>query len=161
MDQPVHESYLKAKSLLETVTQWQLKGLLEYWLEIHPKTHLPARNDLDPIHIPKLLPYVTMTDVERNPFRLRMRLVGTAVNSAFGKDFTRKYFDEVFPNYETAQGYKQRREVADTGLPAHYFGQGALRYNLDFKSVEWVLLPFASDGETVDIIISTISYGRE
>ncbi len=161
MGQPVHESLLKGEALLDTITQWQLKDLLAYWLKIHPKDKIPSRQIFDPMSIPKVLPYITMTDVERDPFRLKFRLLGTAVNNAFGREFTGKYFDEEFPNYATSVGYLQRKNVAETGLPEHYVGQGKLRYNLDFKSVEWVLLPLASDGHTPDVIISAISYGGE
>ncbi len=156
-----HPSFEKAQALLKETDQWQLKVLLEYWLSIHPQTHLPGRQHFDPLNIPKILPYITLLDVEWDPFRLRFRVLGTAVNHAFGRDFTGKYFDEEFPDYEIAVGYKQRFEVAKTGMPMHYSGRGTLRYDLDFKTIEWVLLPMARDGETVDMILSVISYGSE
>nr|WP_277348896.1 PAS domain-containing protein [Sneathiella limimaris] len=135
--------------------------MIDYWVKIHPGDHLPSRKEFDPMDIPRLLPHISMMDVERDPFRLKIRLLGTAINNAFERDFTGKYFDEVFPDYENSVGYHQRKEVAETGMPKHFFGQGKLRYNLDFKSVEWILLPLASDGETVDLILSAISYGGE
>lgn len=147
--------------MLEVTDQWQLRELLEYWLAIHPQTHMPGRQHFDPLGIPRTLPYITLLDVERDPFRLRFRVLGTAVNSAFGRDFTGKYFDEEFPEFETTKGYQQRKEVADTGIPMHFSGKGKLRYNLDFKSVEWIVLPLAKDGNTVDMVLSAISYGKK
>lgn len=161
MEQDVHKSYKEGTLLREEISQWQLKGLLDYWLEVHPKNGFPSRTDIDPIRMPRILPFITMTNVERDPFRLRFRLVGTAVNAAFGEEFTGKYFDDVFPNFSSSVGYLQRKQVVDEGIPIHYRGQGTLRYNLEFKSVEWILLPLASDGKNVDIIISAISYGGE
>lgn len=154
-------SFAQGKELLETVTQWQLKQLLQNWLQIHPLTKLPSRSDFDPSKLVDVLPYIAMMDVERNPFRLKFRLIGTAVNEAFGRNFTGKYFDEEFGDYQSSVGYQQRKAVAETGLPMHYFGKGKLKYNLDFTTVEWVLLPMASDGKNVDIIISAISYGDD
>lgn len=154
-------SFIQGKELLETVTQWQLKQLLQYWLQIHLGTKLPSRKDLDPSNLVEALPFIAMMDVEQNPFRLKFRLIGTAVNRAFGRDFTGKYFDEEFEDYQTSVGYQQRKTVAETGLPLHYFGKGKLKYNLDFTTVEWILLPLASNGKDVDIIISAISYGDE
>jgi len=156
-----HTSLAEGRSLLEKITQWQLRELLSYWIDIHPEDGLPARSLIDPMRMPKVLPNITMMDVERDPFRLKFRLLGTAVTHAFGRDFTGKYFDEVFEEYEKSLGYQQRKYVTDTGLPIHFSGNGKLKYNLDYASVEWVLLPLASDGKNVDIIISAISYGGE
>lgn len=154
-----HQSYVEGKRLQEQIEQWQVKLVLNYWLDVHPVTHLPGRRDIDPVRIPKALPYISMTDVETNPFRLRFRLIGTAINNAFGRDFTGEYFDEAFPDYENALGYQQRKEVFETGLPIHYVGQGKLKYNLDYASIEWILLPLATDGENVDIVFAALSYG--
>lgn len=157
----VHSSYSKGLELQQATSQWQVRGILDYWLSIHPKDRLPSRADLDPISIPKLLPYVVMTDVEYDPFRLRFRLLGTVISNAFTKNLTGLYFDEAFENFRDSEGYQQRKIVSDTKEPVHFFGKGKLRYNLDFTSIEWVLLPLSDDGENVSIILSTISYGGE
>ncbi|MBE7636609.1 PAS domain-containing protein [Sneathiella sp. P13V-1] len=157
----LHKSYVKGKELLSTITQWQLRELLEYWLEKHPKNRLPKRADFDPIDIPKTLPYIVMMNVERNPFRLKFRLVGTVITNAFNRELTGLYFDESFDNYLEAEGYTQRKEVAEDGEPKYFFGKGKLKYDLDFTSIEWVLLPYAEDGENVDLIIAALSYGGE
>ena len=47
---------------------------------------MPARRDLDPCDIPKLLPYVMIVDNVDD--RLRWRLVGTAVAREAGRDLT-------------------------------------------------------------------------
>ncbi len=152
-------SFTQGQKILDTITQWQLRQLLQYWLQIHPKAKLPSRKDFDPSSLVEALPYIAMMDVEKNPFRLKFRLIGTAVTRAFGRDFTGKYFDEEFEDYQSSVGYQQRKTVSETGMPMHYFGKGNLKYNLDFTTVEWILLPLASDGKSVDIVISAISYG--
>ena len=157
----IHSSYLKGIELRDATDQWQVRGILDYWLSIHPKDRLPSRQDMDPISIPKLLPYIVMTDVESDPFRLKFRLLGTVISNAFAKNLTGLYFEEAFENYQDSEGYQQRKLVAETKEPLHFFGKGKLRYNLDFTSIEWVLLPLSDDGENVDIILSTISYGGE
>ncbi len=156
-----HQSYVKGLELQKSISQWQVRGILDYWLSIHPKDRLPSRKDFDPIAIPKLLPYVVMTDVEHDPFRLKFRLLGTVISNAFTKNLTGAYFDEAFENFQESEGYQQRKIVAETKEPIHFLGRGKLRYNLDFTSIEWVLLPFADDGENVNIILSTISYGGQ
>ncbi|HEV8389404.1 MAG TPA: hypothetical protein VGQ35_06165 [Dongiaceae bacterium] len=46
------------------------------------------------------LPYLLISDVEHNPFRIRYRLVGTKVVEATGMDFTGRYLDELLPSDE-------------------------------------------------------------
>jgi hypothetical protein len=55
---------------------------------------LPARQAIDPVEIPRLLPHLLITDIERDPLRVRYRLVGTRVVEASGADFTNRYLDE-------------------------------------------------------------------
>ncbi len=157
----VHASYTKGKELLSSITQWQVKELLEYWLRIHPRNKMPCRADFDPIDIPRILPHIVLMNVEPEPFRLKFRLVGTVVTNAFNRELTGLYFDEAFENYPEAEGYTQRKEVFEEAIPKYFFGKGRLKYDLDFTSIEWVLLPFAEDGENVDLIVAALSYGGE
>src|SRR3546814_10590958 len=55
----------------------------------------PRRADIDPVEIPRLMPYVLIADIEHAPFRVRFRLVGTKVVEATGFEFTGKYLDEI------------------------------------------------------------------
>jgi hypothetical protein len=156
-----HLSYSVARELLTEISTRHLRELLSYWLEIHPKSHMPARASFDPARIVQTLPNIVMIDVERDPIRFKFRLVGTGVNNVFGRDFTGGYFDEEFENYEESIGYNQRIELVDERIPKYYFGKGKLKYSLDYKSLEWIHLPFSSDGKNVDIIISALSYGDD
>ena len=157
----LHISYVKGMELLASIDQWQVKELLEYWLKIHPKDKLPCRADFDPIDVPRILPHIVMTDIERDPVRIRFRLVGTIITTAFNRELTGLYFDEAFENYAEAEGYTQRTELAMDAVPKHFFGKGKLKYDLDFTSIEWVLLPFAENGKDVDLVIAALSYGGE
>jgi hypothetical protein len=60
--------------------------LYRYWLAKRAGCRMPARRDLDPCDIPKLLPYVMI--VEKVDDRFRWRLVGTAVAQEAGRDLT-------------------------------------------------------------------------
>src|SRR5258706_10751243 len=60
--------------------------LYRYWLAKRAGRSMPARRDLDPCDIPKLLPYVMIVDNVDD--RLRWRLVGTAVAREAGRDLT-------------------------------------------------------------------------
>ncbi len=54
----------------------------------------PSRAAIDPTEIPRLLPYLVITEIEAEPMRIRYRLVGTQAVETTGWDFTNRYLDE-------------------------------------------------------------------
>jgi hypothetical protein len=73
-----------------------LLALLHYWDEKRGRRAMPRRRDIDPLEMPpRLLPHLQLIELgERG--RLRLRLVGTAIVDAVGKDATGRYLDEAF-----------------------------------------------------------------
>lgn len=153
-----HPSVARGAEILRTAKNGELRNLLRYWLRIHPGTGLPARADFDPTEVPRTLPNLVLTAVERDPFRFRVRLVGTAVAAAFERDFTGCHLDEIIPGFEASSSHGDRVAVAETGLPNYRHGDPALSFKLDFAPLERVYLPFAADGRQVDIILSMAVY---
>jgi len=156
MDQ--HPSLPRAKAFRQRAHAAELRDLLAYWIAIHPGDRIPSREAFDPLDVRKVLPHLVLTDVERDPYRFRVRLMGTAVVDAMGGDFTGRYLDEVFPDAEHQLLIRDRIEVAETGLPNYRHGKSPTRFRLDFAALERVFLPFASDGRTVDQILSAVVY---
>ena len=153
-----HPSYLEASAIAGAVSDSRLRDLVRYWQSIHPRTHLPGRQHFDPLDIPKLLPLVTLTDVERDPFRVRYRVLGSEIARAQKRDFTGKYADEVFPDRKNATIFECRRKAMETCLPVHHFGQANVEHGYDFVNFEGVYLPLAGDGAMVDMILSMFIY---
>lgn len=136
----------------------ELRNLLRYWLAVHPRSRLPARGDFDPLEVPKALPKIVLTDVERDPYRFRVRLMGTEVAAAFERDFTGRYLDEVLVDFTNDFSHLHRVEVAETGLPSYRYGEAQIPFKLDFAPIERIYLPFAADGERVDLILAMMVY---
>jgi hypothetical protein len=67
------------------------------WWAANRGADIPDRSALDPFSLKASLPYLLISDVERAPFRIRYRLVGTKVADATGIDFTGHYLDELVP----------------------------------------------------------------
>lgn len=132
--------------------------LLEYWLKIQPADRLPGRNHFDPLDVPHLLPHIILADVERDPYRFRCRLMGTTVVKAFRNDLTGRYLDEALDDFNNTDAYRQRVEVVETWMPSYYKGPSTLSFALDFSDLEGIHLPLATDGETVDMILSAFFY---
>lgn len=153
-----HPSVAAAAAILERAKNPVLRDLIRYWLAIHPRSRLPARRDFDPVAVPHALKSLVLVDVERDPFRFKVRLMGTSVVTAFERDFTGRYMDETFPDMTVSPSHTQRVQVAETELPVYRTERPTLTFKLNFAPVEGVHLPFASDGRTVDMILTMTVY---
>mgnify|MGYP003675869888 CR=1 FL=1 len=129
-------------------------AIYAYWDAIRPAPErLPARRHLDPAAIVRLLPDIWMLDVHRDPFRMRYRLVGTAVVAAHGRELTGQWFDEAHPNLGP-EYYKRYQDVVETHRPSWRRGPPFLdQRSRMLRIVENIVLPLAEDGATVDILL--------
>jgi len=155
-----HPSIRVANELLPQFHREEMRELVGNWLSIHPGDRLPGRGAFDPGAVPRLLRHLVLTDVERNPYRFKVRVLGTAVADAFGRDFTGKYMDEVFTGHGASLSHTLRVRAVETGLPClRPAGPGTFP-GLEIAPLEGVHLPFASDGVTVDCVMSMFLYVR-
>lgn len=130
--------------------------LVAYWRRIHPADGLPGRRHFDPSDIPALLPHIWLLDVFRDPWKFRIRLVGTAVVAFAGRDTTGRWCDEAFPGFEQSEAYGPIVECAASGVPT--FCTARLLVKSDHRLSQRVHLPLATDGRTVDVILSLTRY---
>jgi hypothetical protein len=146
------------KAVIKNGCDPRIATLIEYWLNIQPADRLPGRDHFDPLDVPNLLPHLVLVDVERDPYRFRCRLMGTTVVKAFRNDLTGRYMDEALDGFNESNAYRFRVQVAETWMPGYYKGPATLSFALDYADVEYVHLPLASDGETVDMVLSAFVY---
>lgn len=57
--------------------------LFDYWDKIRGDFPMPSRADFDPVDIPRLLPFIGLTDIVLPGPRFRYRVVGTAMSARF------------------------------------------------------------------------------
>ena len=134
-----------------------LQPLLAYWTSRCTDGRLPARADIDPLDIPRLLPFLYLVDVERQtggaaPYRFRYRLVGTGIVERNGGDPTGQYLDafENRPFHETI--------VADyTRCAAERRPVAAARRFMDMTGRHWpyqrLVLPLSENGLDVNMLL--------
>lgn len=141
----------------------KLERLYRYWLSINPGNGLPGRQHVDPIAIPDLLPNIWLLDVQREPFRLRYRLVGTRIVERLGREVTGDWLDEAHPHLAGDPQYFERyRSVVLSRVSSWRRGPPFFRQDEHVAEIENLILPLASNGNDVDILmIITVRYNDE
>jgi hypothetical protein len=130
-----------------------------YWRSIAPASGLPGRRHLEPLDIAPLLPGIWLVDVQPEPFRLRYRLVGTEAVEAIGAEVTGRWMDEAHPMIAENPGYLDRyRAVCEHKIPSWRRGIPQLWVNKQYHTLENLVLPLASDGVTVDMMVALTVY---
>jgi hypothetical protein len=139
---------------IEAIHSRRLRRLYEYW-QSKAKGRLPARAAINPADIPALLPYLFMIDVESAPRRFRFRLIGTQVCTWAGRDITGMYLDDPAYGPRGPEIMRHYEEVVERGVP-FYTEQPAQRPERDYVFYERLVVPLATDGRTIDILLCGI-----
>ena len=136
---------------LSDIASTTLVELLTYWQGLAPAGSVPNRQDVDPVHIPALLPAVSLVELIGPSRQPRFRLYGTEVVRGFGYDLTGKTLEEAGIGRERSDYWLAvYRQVAETRQPVFGRDRGAVR---EFITFEWVKLPLTTDGPAVDMIL--------
>lgn len=135
----------------QLVTQGQ-RELFDYWLQSAGDRRMPARSDLDPLKVPRLLPYLGVIDLRDGLDQGLFRLAGTRLRDVYGKEITGKRIGEVFAGECAAYWSRVHGHVAGKGLPAFGATRGPAK-GRDHVVLFWLRLPLSDDGSRVDRIL--------
>ncbi|MFC3676850.1 hypothetical protein [Ferrovibrio xuzhouensis] len=137
-------------------------AFLQYMIRIHPAGRLPARADFDPRAIPALLPGVVLAEVVRLADaapRLRVTVAGETVRNASPVPMMGRFIDEIAAEITDGRVIVDvRQKTLDSGTCYYWYGPPRMRFRLDFANLEYVHCPLATDGATIDHIISFFHY---
>jgi hypothetical protein len=132
----------------------KLKDLHAIWLEKCHGGRLPGRADFDPTQLPpKLLPWMTIFDVEGE--RLHIRLVGTGIVEALGKDTTGQYLDEL-PNTDVL--HARARWAVENAKPFFVTDMTMVWDEDRWGRYSVLCAPLADDGTNVDKLLYLMSF---
>ena len=138
----------------------KLRQGLDYWNEKRGDRVMPARADLDPMEMIPILPNVILIDVLRDPLDFRYRLIGTVVEEHMSAPYTGRRFSE-FPGqrassriWTCSERVLSEKQPVRSDIP--YIGPKS-----DFTTIEDIMMPLSSDGETVDVIFIVVEYIRK
>jgi hypothetical protein len=124
---------------------------------------LPGRQHFDPVRVPKLLPHLWLVDVVReDPRRYRVRLVGGGLVDAGSPIRTGEFFTGVLTEEERSRSHAFfDRILADKHIDWRR-GPSVLRHQRYIYALERVVIPLASDGQSVDMLMCmTLFYWQD
>ncbi len=128
------------------------RELFDYWLQSAGARRMPARSDLDPFKIPRLLPSIGLIDVRNGLDRAAFRLAGTRLHDVYGQEITGKSAGEVFSGRQAGYWRRVHERVVGAGMPL----SGVVRGPADGRDhvvLFWLRLPLSEDGGYVDRIL--------
>ncbi len=139
---------------------------LAYWLRLRPAPGLlPGRQHLDPLQMPRLLPYAWLLEVHppgegMTIPRFRFRLVGSHVDLGFGGPKTGRWLHEIEPDFNSHAAMQSSFVAAATeGRISHRRGKPRFAMNADAAELERLMLPLATNGRDVNMLLGfTIFY---
>jgi len=126
--------------------------LYSYWASLRKGSHLPARADVHPRDFKRLLPTVSLIEVQHDPLDFRVRLAGTGLYGVYGREITGRSLTDI---YNSAAAEYWRAELTKVALERR---PNVGVHNLAWRgaghlSILWLRLPLARNGKDVDMIL--------
>ncbi|MDJ0683060.1 MAG: hypothetical protein QNJ84_00015 [Alphaproteobacteria bacterium] len=123
---------------------------------------VPTRAACDPIDLarinPRALPHLWLFDVERDPLRIRMRLIGEAIARVWALGKPGLYIDEVL-DHDTVTNVKElATAVCDTGVPNYHAGRPVFPSARNQGLIERIAAPLSSTGAEIDMVLGCSVY---
>jgi hypothetical protein len=134
----------------------------EYWDAKRHGRPMPARADIDPMEIPRLLPHVVLMDVLRDarpgwPLDFRYRLLDTLVDSHMSRRLTGICMSDLPYQQPDSQMWRNFDWVVRERQPrinrVPYVGP-----HRDFLTVVDLILPLSEDGAQVTMLMSVVDF---
>ncbi len=134
-----------------------LQALYQYWDAMRGTRAMPRRADIDPVSIPKLLPYVIMYTVAPGG-GYTVRLVGEEVVAFVGRNLTGQPAGSAMTRQSAETIVKILDAVATGRAPKFRAGKAHWHPDKTYRDFEACFLPLSADGETVDIILGGVKF---
>jgi PAS domain len=128
------------------------RQLFNYWLEKSRGRPMPERADISPAHIPRLLPFISIVEVDSVSNRYRVRLAGTRLREFYDQEITGRYVDEL--DWGDKQDYWMAAfsRIIEEGKPAQGIVRGP-RVQKEHLVQFWLKLPLMVRGTGVGMIL--------
>jgi hypothetical protein len=130
--------------------------VVNYWCAKRKGRRMPARYDIDPLELRRLLPNIYLIDVLGSS-RYRYRLVGTTITGRLRTDSTGHFVDESLYGENAPLIVEMYDHVVDNRSPVINRGQ-SFWSEVDWMSYTSAVLPLSIDGETVTMMMGVMDF---
>jgi hypothetical protein len=129
------------------------RQLYDYWLSCAAGKELPSRADINPAHIPRLLPFISLIDVEAELHRSRVRLAGTRLRDVYDREITGLAIEDLDLGPKRDYWMAAYAHTAVDGKPTQGIVRGP-RVNKEHLVQYWIRLPLSgSEGQGIRMIL--------
>lgn len=126
--------------------------LYDYWSQQSGEQGLPRRRDIHPAHFPRLLPGISLIEVDDNHSRYRVRLAGTRLREIYEREITGLFLEDMDWGDRRDYWVSSYERVVGTGRPAQGVVRGP-RASKEHLVQFWLRLPLSCDGERINMIL--------
>lgn len=128
------------------------RAIYRYWLDQRQERRFPARSDIDPLAMRGALGNIALIEVQHDPLRFRLRLVGSYQAARLGFDPTGMWLDELpAPEY---RDLLIARLLAILERPEPLLVRNRQLMDDRWYDYETIWLPMASDGARIDMVMA-------
>ncbi len=124
----------------------------EYWLAKCSGEALPSREDISPAEMVAFLPNILLLDVQEEPLDFRFRLVGTRIVPLLSRDYTGEWMSSIDILKAPGTVWQNCSRAVELAEPVYAFTP-YVGPKKDVLDVEDLILPLASDGQNVDMLM--------
>ena len=129
------------------------RQLYDYWLSRSDGGSLPTRADINPAHIPRLLPFISLIDVEDELPQSRVRLAGTRLRDVYDREITGLRIEDLDLGPKRDYWMAAYRHTAIDGKPTQGIVRGP-RVNKEHLVQYWIRLPLAcGTGQGIGMVL--------
>jgi hypothetical protein len=129
-----------------------------HWNTIRGDRPFPRRNEIDPIPIWTCLTYLTIVDYQRDPFRIRMSLVGSEVARQCAGLVGGRYLDQMeWPVQDFIDTTLVYSRLFDEKVPLFGLSRTSFEGHEGYV-FEWAVFPLSNDGIGVTGALSVDDY---
>jgi hypothetical protein len=122
------------------------RQLFDYWLQKAADRNMPARNDIQPRQIPRILPFISLVDVASNIAHSTVRLAGTKLREIYDREITGFKIEDLDWNEKRDYWLTAFNRTINDAVPT----QGILRAPRHAKEhmvQYWLRLPLSTTDE--------------
>ena len=141
------------------MTQEIISEAMAYWRRLGGARPMPSRRDLDPVDIPRLLPFVMLIDVLSDPLDFKFRLIGTEVSAIIARNLQGRRFSTIPHMAAGNRVWTEYEAVVNRREPLAASG-GYVGSDDRVRAVRHALMPLSSGGEAVDMMFVAVEIER-